>query len=690
MRYQMQSSIEWIVDVNATLLALILCLFIPTAAIAATSTSSSSFSFNHTGSISTGLVSLLATYNNAETASSSSLTFTRFNPALGRLTQATVTVTTSTSTFAITPTGLLSLISTGSATRNLAYNITAGTNMGGDSNEVVSSGATLLTLLGLGGAEIGGAPLNKSTQFTAAADLARLTGTGTISVSLTATNTFSVSTVASVLNGAGFTGSGTYSGTVTVTYTYTPWSLSGNVYQDLNHSGFKDAGETGTGLTLYAKLVSDSSPTGPALQAVTVDSTTGVYTFGATLGTYRIIINDNSTLSDVTPLVVPPGWTATQATTMLRTGIVFAADSSGQDFGLIHATTLCGRLFKDDGTGGGTANDGILNGTEGGTAAQRIRLLDSNSNVLDTVDSANDGSYCAYIPYTVANGAALRIQRTVDPAYLATGASTGNTTGSYARASDTLSFSNTTAQKYSGVNFGSVSLPTLTGGGEQSGSPSGVLLFGYRLNTMSVGQVTLSTSYTTDVNIAALNTAIYLDANANGRIDNGELPISSPMAVTAGSSTALLLRVALPAALPGTTHAQVWLKAEMSFSNASPSLIYSTSTVSTIDLLTSNATTLQLMKTVDKQNATPGVTLSYTIAFTNMGNSAINNLVISDATPAYTTFLSVAASSIPTELGTATVTKPSIGTKGALQWTFSGQLPPGGSGTLQFSVVVDP
>lgn len=247
-------------------------------------TQTSPFSFTHTGSVSTGLVSVGGTFVNTENAAATPLTFTRFNPSLGRLTQVTVTVTTSTATFAIQSTGLLSLLATASATRQIAYGATSGSASGGDSNQVTTSGLALLTLLGPSNVEIGGAPLAKSTAFTTAADLAQWTGSGSATVQVAASNVFSVTTLVSLLNGAGMAGSGTYSGNVTVTYTFSPWVVTGYVYRDSDHNGFRSASETGTGLTLYAKLFSQSSPSGPATQVVAVDPTTGLYTLGVQPG----------------------------------------------------------------------------------------------------------------------------------------------------------------------------------------------------------------------------------------------------------------------------------------------------------------------------------------------------------------------------------------------------------------------
>jgi uncharacterized repeat protein (TIGR01451 family) len=656
-----------------------------------TTTQTSNFTFNHSSAVSSGAVSVAATYSQTDTASPSALTFTQFNTSLGRLSQVTVSVTTSTATFNVSASGVVSLISTASATRKLEYLVTAGATTGGDSNQLTTSGTGLVVLIGSGPTNIGGAPLATSTLFSSSTDLARFTGSGTVSVGITATDTLSVTTLVSLFNGAGFSGTGTYAGSVSVTYTYTPWPLTGSIYNDADHSGFKDAAETGTGLTLYAKLLNETSPGGPALQAVAVNPASGAFLFGVSRGTYRIVIDDNATLSDVVPLVTPSDWTATQASSGIRSNIVVAADLGGQDFGLIHATTACGRTFRDDGSGSGTANDGVLNGTEGGLGGQVLRLLDAGNAVLDSVTPGTDGSYCLYIPFTVANGASLRAARTVGSFFLATSASAGNTGGSYSRATDMLTFSNVTSVKYTGLNFGSVPVPAFEGSADQSGTPSSVLWFAHRFTAGSAGQVTFTASYVASPNSPPFTETIYQDSNGNGKIDAGEPLVTGPLSVAAGSVINLLVKVTIPAMAPPGANAQVSLRADMTFSNASPSLSYSLTVLDKLGVMSSVTTgAVQLIKSVDKALAPPGATLVYTIAFTNLGATPVQQLTINDSTPSYTTFLATSAVSLPAALGTMTTTAPSVGVTGTLRWSFAGQLTPGATGSIQFSVMLAP
>ena len=168
-------------------------------------------------------MSLLATSPATQVSTAPAIAFPMFDASVGKLTGVSLAVVTTKSTFSVSPSGRPSLVSTATATRSLGYTITAGATSASDGNSVLSSGAGLVTLLGLGTAEIGGAPLARTTSFSANADLVNFVGNGNVALAITATDALTVSTVLSVANGAGFQGSGQYAGTATLTYTYTAY-----------------------------------------------------------------------------------------------------------------------------------------------------------------------------------------------------------------------------------------------------------------------------------------------------------------------------------------------------------------------------------------------------------------------------------------------------------------------------------
>ncbi|SDO25827.1 conserved repeat domain-containing protein, partial [Polaromonas sp. JS666] len=142
--------------------------------------------------------------------------------------------------------------------------------------------------------------------------------------------------------------------------------IAGTVYADVNHNGNLDAGESGIGgaSALFVKLVplSGGICTGPAVAAAPVTLSTGAYSQSSVAqGSYCLIVNGNSTLSDITA-AYPAGWIGTQNSSGVIQLAVGDAPPAPQNFGLYSGSTLSGNVFADNGAGGGTANNGVKAG----------------------------------------------------------------------------------------------------------------------------------------------------------------------------------------------------------------------------------------------------------------------------------------------------------------------------------------
>ena len=668
---------------------------------AATVASSTAFSFTHTGSVSSGLISIGGTFNQSTVSSSPTLTLPQFNTALGRLTGVAVTVTTTTSTFAVSPSGLLSLVSGASATRTLDYTLTAGTVTGNGPNALTTSGPSLVTLLGLGSAEIGGAPLAAVRNYSLASDLAQFTGSGTISVKLTATDALAVTTLLSAFNGAGFTGSGTYAGSVGVTYTYTPaQTVGGFVYADTNHDASMNVGEAGPGQANYVKLATYSAGAcqAPALLAVPADTTTGAYTLGLVdAGTYCLVLDDNATLSDIVA-GRPSGTVGTEAASGIRLLTVPPTTSvAAQNFGLYAGSSISGRVFADNGAGGGTANDGVVNGSESGVANATVDVL-SGATTVTTAVTDGSGNYTLWVPSS--NSGTLTIAQPLPNAAIATGGSAGTTSGTYVRASNATSFTFASGQTYTGANFGTVPANTLLPDAIQTVMPGGIATFAHTFTANSAGTVTFSTSATASPSSVAFNEALIRDTNCNGVVDAGEPVITAPIAVTTGQVVCVIVKESVPAGAPLNAQNAIQISAAMSYSGASPAL--STTVRRTDTAIVSMPNLLQLGKQVRNVTqatafatanaAAPNDVIEYQVTATNPAGGAVSVIVISDGTPAYTGFVSASCpGTLPTGISACGVTtQPSVGAQGSVQWSFSGTLGSGAQVVVTYQVRVNP
>jgi hypothetical protein len=80
------------------------------------------------------------------------------------------------------------------------------------------------------------------------------------------------------------------------------------------------------------------------------------------------------------------------------------------------------------------------------------------------------------------------------------------------------------------------------------------------------------------------------------------------------------------------------------------------------------------------------------VTYTNAGVGALSAIVITDATPAFTTFQAASCGApLPANVTSCSVTtQPAVNGSGSVVWTLGGSLLPGGSGTVLYTVRVAP
>lgn len=507
--------------------------------------------------------------------------------------------------------------------------------------------------------------------------------------------TFTIPTPGGVSTGTRLTATATLGGATSefsgVATVITAQTISGTVYNDANRNSRIDPGETGTGLTLFVKLIDPAlPPASPALAVATVTPATGAYTItGVSAGIYTLILDDNATLTDTTP-TLPANWTALEGSGGRRPSVAVAAvPVSGQDFGLNQGKPVVGKVFVDTGTGAGIANNGVQDGTEAGLANITVRLTDATgATTYSTATTDGNGNFALAYPTTLTTGTQLKIVEQNATGYVSTGAVVGDTGGAYVRATDAITFTLTANSSYSNVAFGDVPATTLNTDGAQSALPGATLYYPHTFTAGTAGTVTFSAGIAPSPAIPGWSPVLYRDTNANGSYDAGEPQITAPIAVTAGQSFAVLVKEFVPLNAPLGAQDQVTLTANFTFANA-PTI---TVTLTRRDITTvcqPQTGDLLLTKSVDKASALPGETLTYTITYTNRGTSPLTTLSIHDATPAFSTFTTASNSALPASLTGVTLTAPSVGATGAIRWNFTGPLAPGGTGTVNFTVTID-
>jgi uncharacterized repeat protein (TIGR01451 family)/fimbrial isopeptide formation D2 family protein len=472
--------------------------------------------------------------------------------------------------------------------------------------------------------------------------------------------------------------------------------VSGTVYADVNHNTALDGAETGTGLTHYIKLVPSVSGvcTGPATAVATVAPATGAYSFATVLaGNYCLVSDDNNTLSDVTPNVTT-GWLRTEIPTGSRAITVGLAALTQQNFGLYNGSVLTGRVFTDSGIGAGTPNDGVQNGTEVGQAGATVKVTDATgTTTFDTTLSDGAGNYTLWIPAAAGNNP-LRVIETNVSGQISTGGQPGTTAGSYVRSTDTTTFTNVVGSSYSGVNFADVPANAFTTDGVQTGAAGTALFYSHSYTAGSGGSASFTTAAVAAPAIAGWSEILYRDTNCNGVLDAAEAAsvLSAAISVTAGEVVCLIHKELIPAGAAMGAQNQVTLTALFTYTNASPALNNTQTRVDTTTVGTAASTSLTLVKSVNKTTALPGEVLIYSVVYTNNSSAPLSNLKINDATPSFTTYASATCvTPLPANLSACAVsTQPTVGTAGAIEWTLTGSLAPGSSGTVRFTVTVNP
>jgi len=371
-----------------------------------------------------------------------------------------------------------------------------------------------------------------------------------------------------------------------------------------------------------------------------------------------------------------------------------------QVFTVTAAFTVTGRVFLDTGTGGGTAHDVIQNGGEPGLSGVTVRLMDNTgTTTYATAVTGGDGSYSLVIPNTLTTGTVLRIVETNLAGSVSTGGQAGTTGGAYNR-SDYVSVTLTVNTNYTGVNFGDVPPNTFVNDNQRTILPGSTAFHPHTFTAGTAGTVSFSTANVPTPGLAGWSQFIYRDLNCNGLLDGveGSSLLTGSVPVVAGSTVCIIVKENAPANAPFNAQDQITVTATFTYvpplivAPAPPPPLTAVATRTDLTMI-GNATNagLVLLKTVDKATALPGDNLVYAITYSNNSSGSLTNIVINDATPTFTTFVSAACGTLGAGLtGCSVTTQPAAGATGSVQWTLAGALSSVGSGTVTYTVQILP
>src|SRR6478672_3984609 len=128
---------------------------------------------------------------------------------------------------------------------------------------------------------------------------------------------------------------------------------------------------------------------------------------------------------------------------------------------------------------------------------------------------------------------------------------------------------------------------------------------------------------------AGWTATFYMDANANGVLDAGDTPVPTTVALARNASLALLLVVDIPASAAGGFVGTLDLTATSMMNNTVRATLQDRVTI----VQGASASGLALDKTVDRAAAVAGDTLTYSLAYVNVGVATSASATITDALP---------------------------------------------------------
>ena len=396
------------------------------------------------------------------------------------------------------------------------------------------------------------------------------------------------------------------------------------------------------------------------------------------------------------------------------------------------STIVSGRVFLDNGTGGGTANDGVANGGEVPQRGVSVRLTDCAAAVHASAVTDAAGNYTLPVPDGMAKGAAMCVEEFNNPAArVSTGASVGRVAlpsgAAVAAGTDTYTYTRTgtpdrIAFAWNGVghaelNFGDVDNGSFAADGAKTGMPGNSVTYGHGFAAGTAGKVRFGiASETATPDVGGWSVQIFADAGCTGSLQPGAAQLYPPagagQAVAFEGRVCVIVKQFIPAAAPLGAHNKVVVQAEFDYANASPAL---NGRYTLQDITTVSDVALELRKEVRNvtqgvltfglnNRAKPGETLEYRITYTNNGDAPIRNLAVNDTTPAYTSFVGATAGETPATLTGCMKNTPAnaapapavactepqpAGKAGPVDWRFNGFVAPGGSGSVLFQIKVD-
>lgn len=363
--------------------------------------------------------------------------------------------------------------------------------------------------------------------------------------------------------------------------------------------------------------------------------------------------------------------------------------------------TLQGRVFIDNGAGGGTAHDGLLNGAELVQGGRTVELRDAGGALIGTTNTAPDGQYTFDVDNTYA-GTSLTlamVEISQNERHISSNA------GGFADADKfdgRVTFSPTADTNYSDLDFGIAEEPQFSADRQVAVQTSGRIEIAHRYIAPSDLDIAFLLDNIVESSPDIATISLWQDLGCDQSVDPSDTAISGTIAGSAGDEICIIASVQTTSSAPSGSAISFDLLANATFVGTSE-----TSALMNTDLVTIDAeNAIELRKSVCNSSLTPcdlatgagfstdnigeaGDVLVYRIGLVNSGRTPISSISIGDTTPAYTSLTGTQPGVVSSPDGFAcnfTTASTSAGYQGPLSWLCNGSLLPQENGAVFFEV----
>lgn len=415
------------------------------------------------------------------------------------------------------------------------------------------------------------------------------------------------------------------------------------------------------------------------------------------VGTAGTAITLSETVASTTPATNLSNYTTTYACTNSGTGGTTIPSGTGTSFSFtpVSNDVIACTFTNTRKSATLTLSKTWVSGVSGNTATVTSSGFTNNATSgLSTSSENNTDTGTAATVYAGETGTISETFGTgTSASYTASLACSGNTTP-LTGSSLTINAADT-AILCTLTNAGVPPPNRLAPNGAQTAQAGTVVFYAHTFYAGSDGQVTFALTNAAIPASWPWNQVLYHDSDCSGTLDAAEPGITSPLTLTVGQTLCLVVKQFVPAGI--TSGAQNTTTLSATYTTASSTVLLTVIDVTTVG----DSSALALSKRVSNitqggpvgtmVNANPNDTLQYTLTAVNNGSAALSTLVINDATPAFTTYLSAACPvTLPAVITACNVSmQPAAGAPGNVQWTFTGMLAPNGQLAVTYQVKVD-